>query len=203
MSFNKKIMKKYKILFLLLPLCLFFSSCQDDTEPSLVDEVLSLDGESQKLAYRMLSVNERHTIWDQKMKSILENKSLSETQFNFVRNLKTELRPEYFEKNISERNPELYSSFKQLQNEAEQIFNPNELRNYFGNINAVESASDLDIIDDPGSGGDRDCNCNKGTDIFCPWTSTCEGIQCKDSESGCGWFWADPCNGVCAQVVGL
>lgn len=191
-------MKNYKLLFLLVSLCLFFSSCQDKTETFLVDEILSLEGESQKLAYSMLSGNERHAVWDHKLESILENKSISEAQLNFVLNLKRELRPEYFESNLSERNVQLHNRFRVFEKEAIQLFSKEELNHFFGSLNNVQEFEEQEIEPD-----DRSCNCNKNASLFCPWTSTCEGIRCNKSDSGCGWFWSDPCDGVCAQVVGL
>lgn len=190
-------MKNCKLLFLILSLCLFFSSCQDDPDTLLVDEIMSLEGESQKLAYRMLSGNERQAVWDNHFESILESRNLNETQLSFILNLKSELQPEYFDNNLLETNVELHSNFQKLKNEAEQLFSVDELRNYFGSLNNIQELEE-EIEPD-----ERGCNCNKNASLFCPWTSTCEGITCNKSDSGCGWFWSDPCDGVCAQVVNL
>lgn len=194
-------MRNYKLLFLLVSISLFFSNCQDDTELStelpIVNEILSLEGESQKLAYRMLSSDERYAVWNHKFKSVLEKENLNEAQLDFVLNLKRELRPEYFESDLSETNVELYDRFQVFKKEAIKLFEKEELKSYFSNIN-------VEVGDEEGGGsGKRDCNCNKNASLFCPWTSTCEGISCNESSSGCGWFWQDPCNGVCAQVIVL
>lgn len=44
------------------------------------------------------------------------------------------------------------------------------------------------------------CTCNAGDD-WCPWGQWCsnEGPECSITPDGCGWWGADPCDGLCVD----
>jgi len=59
-----------------------------------------------------------------------------------------------------------------------------------------------DVIIDDGGLGESSCMCNTVQDFCDPFGET-GGVSCKDKYScegsvqGCGWFWRQPCNGLC------
>jgi hypothetical protein len=47
-----------------------------------------------------------------------------------------------------------------------------------------------------------DCDCNKAhsfCDTLTNPTPVCATALCKSYPDGCGWFWAQPCDGLCSQ----
>jgi len=43
---------------------------------------------------------------------------------------------------------------------------------------------------------ERSCSCSTESD-YCSIWSSCNGGGCSSTESGCGTFWSNPCNGAC------
>lgn len=48
------------------------------------------------------------------------------------------------------------------------------------------------------------CNCNKACSMACfPTQSPCDDADCEGTDSGCGWFLAETCDGRCDGSSGL
>lgn len=70
--------------------------------------------------------------------------------------------------------------------------NGNKMTNKAGDVsNKGSYEPNLNEPDNP-----EDCNCNVTYD-FCWPIEYCEDLTCISSSSGCGWFFASSCNGVC------
>ena len=75
-----------------------------------IEEVLQLQGEEQRLAYKMLSKEGKYQLWLDKFNHILENFNLSEQKNNHIVELRNIIEPDFFDRN-SKRSIEIYQSF--------------------------------------------------------------------------------------------
>ncbi|WKD86037.1 hypothetical protein KCTC32516_01388 [Polaribacter huanghezhanensis] len=204
--------KKFLNLSLYLFACFFLYNCHNSFDEEIdalkIEEVINLKKSSQKLAYSLLTENEKHILWNQKLNFILKNEkaALNNDQTAFVKELINELNPSFFKKDLKENNIENYYKLLKQEEKAKTLFSDESLRNYFSNIN-LTNANDITakniiikditnkaIVDE----GEYYCDCSRESD-WCPWGSNCFVWFCKKPTIGCGWLLSYTCNGICAH----
>lgn len=81
-----------------------------------------------------------------------------------------------------------------LRAEDREPFSPEEMANLVAHL-GPEDASDAQT---PASGDavNGACECSK-TDDWCTWGMTCKNSNCAPTNSGCGTFWRQKCDGLC------
>lgn len=191
-------MKKL-ILTLGIALSLLSSCTTDDTatnqENSKITSVLKEKNyDTQKLMYLMLSKEEKHQIWEDKLDVLISDSSLNSQQVSLLNDLKNHLNVNLFENKSNNDEREVFKTIyaKDFLNKAKSLFTYEYVyENFFtinGNISLSKIADTKPI-----------CSCNKGSMWSCAMgTSTCKSTdKCRNDSDGCGFAGMFECNGNC------
>ena len=157
---------------------------------SKIENVSNMKGESQKIAYKMLNSNEKLLIWQKKL-DLLLNLNLNDSQVNYVKELQSTLKIDYF-KNESINDKEYLKYLSNMKKIGFSLFNSQEMATYFSNINLEISKLPNGKTTPP----DIYCGCSTGDD-WCV-TGDCYSLYCSGADAGCGWWLQQTCNGFCA-----
>jgi len=201
-------MKKSFLIMCSLLLSNFFISCSSEDTASNIDEekvqfvLQSKSTEVTKAAYQLLTPEEKHFIWDERIDYILSHEDLTVQQVNFINELKSDLNSSSFQENSSE-NQVLKTKYD---NTKISVFEPIQAYYYFGTLTNMAAKGTWSSIADGGqqgkldfyyssiglvSGSLKSCNCNGDSiyDVDC--TVACSSST--NTNSGCGVLWLWPC----------
>ena len=200
-----KTKNKIKYLLSIFTFLLVISCSKEDyfsAEPNQtinlekVKNVFNLKGDSQLIAYRMLSKGEKIHIWKNKLSSLAKSKKMKSSQASYIKNLEKTITFENFfniEKRIS------YSDYlKEMKKIGYTLFSAKEMTTYFSSLNYdVVQIQESKVIDE-GEGGGPHCGCNT-VDEWCDYYEDCKVAVCtaENTDGGCGWFLLEDCNGSC------
>lgn len=137
----------------------------------------------QRSMFKLLSTEEKSTLWKSKFEIYLQNSELSEVQKVFVEKLIGVIRPELYN-NLNPSYPNNVNE-KLLRETALKLFGVKESYNLLGTISNPNVAAPA-----PGN-----CSCSKSSD-WCHEALYCSTWLCNET-SGCGTFLAYTCNGKC------
>lgn len=188
---------------LILMLCISFSlisSCTNDDsitnlENAKIQTVLNEKNyDNQKLMYQMLSKQEKHLIWSNKIDILISDSSLNNKQVHLLNDLKNHLNDDLFDKKSNNDQREVFKTIyiNNFLNKAKSLFTYEYVyENFFtinGNITLSKIAETKPI-----------CSCNKGSIWSCAMgTSTCVRTdKCSFDTDGCGFAGMFECNGNC------
>lgn len=144
--------------------------------------------EAQKSMYSTLNPNEKNEIWKMKYENLVASTKLSIDQVSFVKELKSLLNTDVFEKTDN-----LYKTTLKLR-EGEIKENAINLFGISGAYNLLANLTELSLAEyPPGSG---DCDCSRSSD-WCPSGHSCVRQGCRVIQGDCGWWWNYDCNGDC------
>lgn len=185
------------LLFSVLTFTLFTSCVKEDSKEivsSAIDlnkikSVIAMNGESQIIAYNMLTAADKFYIWNTKLEILQRTGELNAKQQHFVRELQETLRVDFFEKERSRTAKEYYNSYlPQMKRIGLSLFTPSEMVANFASINSKIIVAGPPVIH---------CGCNT-SDSWCV-TGDCYSFYCSSADSGCGWWMGEICNGFCAR----
>ncbi len=179
--------------------------CQNFDEEPMVDVAKlesfnELSVGEQRVAFSLLSINEREVTWQSHVQDFIDNKKLSKAQLNVVLDLKKIITPEVF-------GSEDKTSLKEIEgkwlDEALKVFTEQEI---YQLAYTLESHNNLSLrkleAQVMTEGGEVDCTCNKESSIHsCGTGDDCSKTNCDYQTTGCGWFWNNPCNAACGNEV--
>lgn len=173
---------------------LYLYETNDNLSLDKINNVINLSGQSQIIAYKMLNNNEKVHIWKTKLTQLINSKKLNDIQTSYVKELNRTLNLE----NFSGDNSGIYYSeyLNEMKKIGATIFSIEEMQYYFSSINHKNIKQKYIKLMDDNEGAH--CNCNS-TDDWCPWGSKCLRWGCSTRDSGCGWWMAEICNGVCVS----
>lgn len=143
----------------------------------------------------MLSKENKFFIWKTKLNSLKNSPNLNASQKEFVQELISTLKIEYFEENVLVNHPHYYNVYlKEMKRIGNVLFTSDQMFLYFSKIEDVAARL-------PESGGDgggelKSCNCSSSDD-WCVGSATCFVWSCE-RHTGCGWWLKQECNGLCA-----
>lgn len=161
-----------------------------DVSNKKIETVLKLTNvDDQRIAFGLLNENEKAKLWSDKLNSILEKNELSFEQKSLILDLQEKLNNAVFTNNNSEYKEYFKNIFtKKYLEKLKYSFSPNEIENYFYNLNSNR------VIEKKG-----DCDCNQGSLFGCGASNDCKNRTCPNATpTGCGFLWAWECNGLCA-----
>lgn len=176
------------------------SSCttEDDTTKQGNSKITSVlkekNYDTQKIMYRMLSNEEKHQIWEDKLDVLISDSSLNSQQIYLLNDLKNHLNVNLFENKSNNDEREVFKTIyaKDFLNKAKSLFTYEYVsENFFtinGNLSLVKLADTKPV-----------CSCNQ-TSIW-----SCVGInercketdKCRKDSDGCGFLGFSECNGNC------
>ena len=175
-----------------------FASCVKEDSKEIVSSaidlnkiksVIAMNGESQIIAYNMLTAADKFYIWNTKLEILQRTGELNAKQQHFVRELQETLRVDFFEKERSRTAKEYYNSYlPQMKRIGLSLFTPSEMVANFASINSKIIVAGPPVIH---------CGCNT-SDSWCV-TGDCYSFYCSSADSGCGWWLGEICNGFCAR----
>jgi len=156
--------------------------------------------ETQKLKYSLLNKDEKFSIWNNKITSLISNGNLNENQISFLEDLKSNLNPNLFDECKKSDSREVFKVVKSLEyiNKAKKLFSTQVINETFYQITSTTPTNGL--MDD---GSSRMCNCSTGSSVTCALGGTvdmpiyCAKSKCNITPSNCGWLLMYDCNGVC------
>jgi hypothetical protein len=172
----------------------------------------------QRAAFRILSDEEKSTLWKQHLIMLLPKFENSPKKHDFINEIINNMRPEMFSKD----NQQFDAQISKYEYRAANLFSNNENVMLFyslnpklvGNIqvsfklmNSSQSKQSVALEENSG----KDCTCNAdGDPNHCTdsWTggyTYCAANQsgCTTLSTGCGWWWQNRCNGDCKTVLYL
>ena len=143
--------------------------------------------------YQMLSKEEKHQIWADKIDVLISDSSLNSQQVSLLRDLKSHLNVTLFENKSNNDEREVFKTIyaKDFLNKAKSLFTYEYVyKNFFtinGNLSLSKSATK------------PVCSCNQTSMWSCAMgTSTCkETDKCRTDSDGCGFLGMFECNGNC------
>lgn len=195
---------KTTTFFLLFIFVSVFYSCDNDGVESLtsyeiekLESLKNLKGESQVIAFKMLSKETKFNFWLEKLGNLQKNNELNNSQKTFINELISTLRIEYFENNAVLNNPNYYNNYlKDMKIVASMLFTQEQMKSFFASIDS--SYSNTTSKSPSFEGGESSiCNCNSADD-WCIWGSSCFVWSCE-RHVGCGWWLQEVCNGLCVS----
>lgn len=182
---------------------LFFSCSNDDATSLKVASVLSIkDYAEQKVEYSLLNANEKFTVWDNKMNSLLEDNSLNEVQKDLIKELKNNIKPKYFEKSTNDEKEYFKNIYvKNYLKKIDEVFNRDQINSIFYSI-SIKQGNIQNALSETSRYAPRiSCDCNKGSIFGCGSSDSCTISSCENpTSSGCGFLWGWECNGGCVLL---
>ena len=100
------------------------------------------------------------------------------------------------------------SIFSNSKNDEKEYFKNIYVPNYLKKVEKVFSVEEIELIfyslkiageelAPANPGGDKFCDCNKGSLFGCGTSQNCRSSKCTAETDGCGFLWAWECNGLC------
>lgn len=225
--FLPKIDAMKNIFSFIILLFILFSCRKGDLTPAAlpsdklaqkIQGIQKLPADAEKIAFRLLSPNERYQLWTRKLDNLLQLKQVfNPGQISLIGELRQSLQSRYFEGESDAR--EIYAAVfvKDWEKRAKALFLPEDF------FYIAYSLKDYDVSkrkNDPtalyddegdGNGAKNSCHCNVGSSYTCPrtvvhvgtngvWLETIYGHcnrsgECRESSSGCGYLLLWSCNG--------
>lgn len=189
--------KRFNLVFLVFAI---FCSCQKSSlVPTKVQEVQQLDNViAQRSATSLLTSSEKADLWKNHLQSEI-TKYGDDNKRSFISNVLSIIEPAMFDETTKHN---FDGTLAILNFKASKLFSQDESYFLFNSLGkagvAINSASA------PPTG----CTCNSSQINTCTahWAggyTYCQkgASSCKTSESGCGWFWLNQCNGDCVTVL--
>lgn len=187
------------------------SDSSDRGEKKVSQELASLpNGYVQRLAYETITAAEEFSLWNEHLNWACANLTLSQQQLSKINEVRALLTVEFFEQSGATNEFEIWKAT------ASEVFNQKQLYLLFHqpsqfDVNQFYNNEKLPGVVDGGGGsggGAPSCHCSQ-TANFCnlqveagdPGMFSCDAKDCKKSSKGCGWFWQNPCNGLCVYHV--
>jgi len=162
-----------------------------------IKQVLSIqDISQQRVAYALLSVNQKKDIWLDRLNKIIKTNNLSDKQILFLKQEIDNLSPEMFIQNSIENIEFKESVKKRIKNEAISLFGFSNAQLYFTTLTSIDSNKENHFTTT--SLQPSDCECSTSSD-FCNSSYKCKVIGCTQI-SGCGFLWQYTCNGWCTPT---
>ncbi len=162
------------------------------TNRSILAEIAGIKNlQSQKVAYTLLSADQKAEAWRQHLALFLRSKSLPEHQRSLVTKFKKTIDAEVFITKESGQDFLATQQMTELIYTITKSFSKEEIFKIFGTLNEPETSNV-----DPGG---NSCNCNyehdfcEGSSIHCYKNMN----NCGTSSTGCGWLWLQSCDGRC------
>lgn len=198
-----------KIFFILLSSFLFIS-CEKDSssiklpETSLINksaisQIINLQGDEQKTAYRLLNNHEMAYLWNDKFMKFKMIEPLNKEQESFMNYLLSIIKPDLFVKN-SQSNIEFRSTIgKNISAWAKKLFGFENATYLLASINKGPIKPNLVIDDDDLI---KTCKCSSESNYCDPLASCDEQPEtvCKHRTLGCGALLMYSCDGLCRPV---
>ncbi len=188
----KKIMFSLGILMSFLMSCSNNDNIKNNTSSNeRISAVLSEKKyDTQKIMYRMLSKEEKQTLWENKINLLTLDNKLSKQQLELLYSLKSKLTSTLFDENSRNDEKEVFKTIyvKTFIKKAQRLFANNYIYENFYTL------SNLRVAPKP------DCSCNQGSIYSCSGIPTdCKqaDLYCVTTSSGCGALWIFECNGNC------
>ncbi|GHN02086.1 hypothetical protein WSM22_35750 [Cytophagales bacterium WSM2-2] len=181
-------MKNYQLGIVIALLCVA-TGCQNSTDDNLsinkVNNVMTLTGASQKLAYQMLTPNEKVTIWTNKLQGHLMSNFYNSNQKALISELKDQINSGILEKDRNE--------ITKFQNSWLKRASASFSKPFLYKI-AFSISDKVIVFDAPAK-----CECNKESVFSCTIddTYTCQTSNCIVQSYGCGFLWSYVCDGMC------
>ncbi|WP_290698846.1 bacteriocin fulvocin C-related protein [Lacinutrix sp.] len=176
-----------KCLLFLFVCTLAFLSCETneiETEESNIDltkieNVKSLKGEEQKIAFRLLNNDSKSFLWEKKMENILLNDNLNRNQIEMIITLKRYISKDIYDRNHKNYDDNIYyiSEWSSL---AQAHFSKLEFVDYFGTISGKLPFQD--------GGSSPSCDCSFSSNHCGAYW---EDIDCNEGQDDCedtSWF---------------
>lgn len=212
--------KNYSFYCALFSLILFFScSVEENPKDDITNEDLSYNlkqfhkiknSREQKVAYNVLTQNERYFLWVNKLNSILDGEL-----YNEVLDLDSDKR-KLINEVLEIINADMFSKepnsslqyFKQIfipdfLKRCQKSFTKTEISMIFGELDKI-NISDYSLKTlsksmnyDP-EYGNEECNCNTTSAVTCySFPENCKELDCLLQSLGCGFMLAFECDGLC------
>lgn len=180
-------------------------SMNEDSNLKIAKAVSLISKVVRKLAFSMLSSSEKYILWVQHLENAKNNPNLTRQQKQLIDEAKQFISISFFEGNKSTKN----KSFDIWKYRVSQHFNDklkasvfNEIANERRDIYANNSGRPTPPVN---------CGCHDASDfcsrlnytvLFCSHYFTCDtDTDCLPEDSGCGWFWAESCDGKCIEYT--
>lgn len=203
-------MKKL-IPFIFLALLATEISCYKSSNPSQskIDEILAMkDILAQKSAFYLLTPSEKSDVWKLHLNSELKYNSYTIVQKKFISEVVENIDVKMFSPLTKNDFDGLIAKYAYR---ASILFDKNDYYNIFNTLGSDRSDTSASTITTMEIATEPLCSCNADghpnfcTDNFLGGFVYCKkGNQnCKVSNSGCGWFWVNECNGRCEVVITL
>jgi len=183
--------------------------------PRTLSELSSYPIEYRRVIFDHLTVEQKVKAWRDHLETFMEpGAGLSAVQKAFLEAMRAKLGPATFAssvalsaEDVADRKTAL-SLFAKTQ--AGAIFatlGPTSPRSRYRTIASARLAiaDDLRNLFTVRAAAVRlsDCTCNMSVDWCVGNPVACtNGIACHETQSGCGWWWAKPCNGNCHTIEG-
>lgn len=152
---------------------------------TLYAELAALTPQEAKARYNQLTPDQRREVWKAKLKSV-EFGKLGDEQAAFIARSLNELNGLKFD---GTDRPE---ATKPLYEESIRLFGKADTRAIFGTLGGGNSIRAIKA-----SLALPECTCSMDQDL-CWGSQFCTNIvSCAQTEFGCGYFWANPCRGLC------
>jgi hypothetical protein len=186
--------KIFLFVFILLPgiSCQQADALTSRVNQSKIDNVKSLQGESQRLAYGMLNSSEKYFVWDQHLRDILNEVTLTQQQTALIHELKN-LNSETLFRSTNANAQELTSNIiGSWLPKAEGHFSKDQIQIIAYKIHPNPKVTFYSQI--------PPCGCHQDSAYSCGMFEYCKGGQlCNPADDGCGFFWLQSCNGMCIK----
>lgn len=192
-----------KLLFMILTLSML-TSCENETNyeqinnltQSKIDQIyLTKVKNEQRKIFSMLNKNEKLLFWEQDLNKKIKSLSLDEKQSKLLNKIKKKLNADIFDIDSPKNAYFTTIEVPKILTELNLVFSKEEIGNLFYDV----ASARLMYQDEK-----KDCDCNRNSTSSCVWLrpDTCESNEntCKETTSGCGFFWAYSCNGVCKPI---
>jgi len=191
----KKLILTLGIVLSLLSSCTTSDDSTTNQENSKISSVLKEKNyDSQKLMYQMLSKNEKHQIWANKIDVLISDSSLNSQQIYLLNDLKNHLNVNIFDNKSNNDEREVFKTIyaKDFLNKAKYLFSYEYVHENFFTINGTSNL--MKIADTKPV-----CSCNQTSIWSCAMnTSTCKSTdKCRTDSDGCGFAGMFECNGNC------
>lgn len=151
----------------------------------------------ERIIYHPLSPDEKVALWKNHIENFSSEFNLTEEQANFCTHLLSALSPDIF---ISSANSSTFlATARYFETESYRLFSP-QIRYYL--LSSLQPRfenfiEENNINHQIKSGMIEDCACNNNDD-WCLGLKVCrKTTDCTSSDSGCGFWWKNPCNGLC------
>lgn len=223
-----------KIKFLLLFLITFFlfncSSDADSLENIIDDEsIIELEKVAEmksqnerKLAYRLLSDEEKFYLWDNKLSKLINENylygiyiDLTEDEKSLLKEIKGQIELSFFNDSQSDKKAFFKNVYiPQFIDKSKETFSNKYLIGFIfydismpiskkidiNNLNDLiqyyQSSRELTPI---GGGGGNSCDCDTDAFFSCKWGDDyCVASSCSTVHTDCGFLWLSDCDGICA-----